>query len=81
MSARLHQFDGGFEETHLSPRATDLAMFGMALSFVELKYCTEGEAYLQDLTKRFPRSSLVEKANRKIKEIRKIKRNKKLCMT
>jgi tol-pal system protein YbgF len=61
--------------------ATDAAMFGMALSFVELKYCTEGEAYLQDLTKRFPRSPLVDKAQKKIKELKKMKRNKKLCMT
>jgi tol-pal system protein YbgF len=61
--------------------AADGAMYGMALAFVELKYCTEGEAYLQDLTKRFPRSPLVDKANKKVKEIRKIKRNKKLCMT
>ena len=61
--------------------ATDAAMYGMAHSFLELKYCTEGEAYLQDLTKRFPRSPLVEKAKKKIKELKKIKRNKKLCMT
>lgn len=61
--------------------ATDAAMYGMAHSFIELKYCTEGEAYLQDLTKRFPRSPLVEKAKQRIKEIKKIKRNKKLCMT
>jgi tol-pal system protein YbgF len=61
--------------------ATDAAMFGMALSFVELKYCTEGEAYLQDLLKRFPNSTLKEKAQKKIKEVKKMKRNKKLCMT
>jgi tol-pal system protein YbgF len=61
--------------------AVDGAMYGMALAFVELKYCTEGEAYLQDLTKRYPRSALVEKAHKKIREIRKVKRNKKLCMT
>jgi outer membrane protein assembly factor BamD (BamD/ComL family) len=56
-------------------------MFGMALSFIELKYCTEGEAYLQDLTRRFPRSPLVDKAQKKVKELKKLKRNKKLCMT
>jgi tol-pal system protein YbgF len=61
--------------------ALDGAMYGMALAFAELKYCTEGEAYLQDLMKRFPRSPLIEKAGKKIKEIRKNKRNKKLCMT
>jgi tol-pal system protein YbgF len=61
--------------------ATDLAMFGMALSFIELKYCTEGEAYLQDLLKRFPTSTLKDKAQKKIKEVKKVKRNKKVCMT
>ena len=61
--------------------AIDGAMYGMALAFVELKYCTEGEAYLQELLKRFPRSPLVDKASRKVKDIRKIKRNRRLCMT
>ena len=61
--------------------ATDSAMFGMGLSFVELKYCTEGEAYLQDLLKRFPGSALKDKAQKKIKEVKKVKRNKKVCMT
>jgi tol-pal system protein YbgF len=61
--------------------ATDAAMFGMALSFIELKYCTEGEAYLQDMLKRFPNSTLKEKAQKKIKEVKKMKRNKKVCMT
>lgn len=61
--------------------ATDGAMYGMALSFVELKYCTEGEAYLSDMIKRFPRSQLIEKAKKKIKEVKRSKRNKKLCMT
>ena len=61
--------------------ATDAAMFGMALSFIELKYCTEGEAYLQDLLKRFPGSALKDKAQKKIKEVKKVKRNKKVCMT
>ena len=61
--------------------ATDAAMYGMALAFVELKYCTEGEAYLQELLKQFPKSPLVEKAQKKVKEIKKIKKNKKLCLT
>ena len=56
-------------------------MFGMALSFIELKYCTEGEAYLQDLLKRFPGSALKDKAQKKISEVKKVKRNKKVCMT
>jgi tol-pal system protein YbgF len=61
--------------------AVDGAMYGMALAFVELKYCTEGEAYLQELIKRFPRSAMVEKAGKKLKEVRKIKKNRRLCMT
>jgi len=61
--------------------ATDAAMFGMAHAFIELKYCTEGEAYLQDMLKRFPGTALKEKAQKKIKELKKLKRNKKVCMT
>jgi tol-pal system protein YbgF len=61
--------------------AGDGAMYGMAFSFVELKYCTEGEAFLQDMVKRYPRSPLVDKAKKKLRELKRIKRNRRLCQT
>jgi tol-pal system protein YbgF len=55
------------------------AMWLLAQSFVELKFCGDARVLLQDLEKRFPRSGRVKDAKVKMRELQKIGRDKRLC--
>jgi tol-pal system protein YbgF len=55
------------------------AMWLLAQSFVELKFCGDARVLLQDLEKRYPRSSRVKDVKVKLRELQKISRDKRLC--
>jgi tol-pal system protein YbgF len=55
------------------------AMWLLAQSFVELKFCSDAKVLLQDLERRYPRSSRIKDAKVKLRELQKIGRDKRLC--
>jgi tol-pal system protein YbgF len=55
------------------------AMWLLGQSFVELKFCSDARVLLQDLERRYPRSSRVKDAKVKLRELQKIARDKRLC--
>jgi tol-pal system protein YbgF len=55
------------------------AMWLLAQSFVELKFCGDARVLLQDLEKRYPRSSRVKDVKVKLRELQKIAKDKRLC--
>jgi tol-pal system protein YbgF len=55
------------------------AMWLLAQSFVELKFCGDARVLLQDLEKRYPRSSRVKDVKVKLRELQKISKDKRLC--
>ena len=55
------------------------AMWLLSQSFVELKFCSDARVLLQDLEKRYPRSSRIKDVKVKLKELQKIGRDKRLC--
>ena len=55
------------------------AMWLLAQSFVELKFCSDARVLLQDLEKRYPRSSRVKDVKVKLRELQKIGKDKRLC--
>jgi TolA-binding protein len=55
------------------------AMWLLAQSFVELKFCGDARVLLQDLEKKFPRSPRVKDARVKLRELQKIAKDKRLC--
>jgi len=55
------------------------AMWLLAQSFVELKFCSDARVLLQDLEKRFPRSGRVKDVKVKLRELQKIGKDKRLC--
>ena len=63
------------------PRAPEVAeaMYQMAESFIALKFCGDAKATLQDMVKRYPRHPRVAKAKARLRDLRKISRNKNLC--
>jgi TolA-binding protein len=63
------------------PRSAEVpeAMYAMAESFSELKFCSDALGLLQDLTKRYPKSARTSEAKKKIRELQKNRRDKRLC--
>lgn len=55
------------------------AMWLLAQSFVELKFCSDAKVLLQDMEKRYPRSGRVKDVKVKLRELQKIGRDKRLC--
>jgi tol-pal system protein YbgF len=55
------------------------AMWLLAQSFVELKFCSDARVLLQDLEKRYPRSGRVKDVKVKLRELQKISKDKRLC--
>jgi tol-pal system protein YbgF len=55
------------------------AMWLLAQSFVELKFCSDARVILQDLEKRYPRSGRVKDVKVKLRELQKIGKDKRLC--
>lgn len=61
-----------------SPQVPE-AMFQLGLSFVELRFCGDARAILQDLAKRYPKSNRSSEARARIKDITKMSKDRKLC--
>lgn len=55
------------------------AMWLLGQSFVELKFCSDARVLLQDLERRYPRSSRIKDVKVKLRELQKIGRDKRLC--
>jgi TolA-binding protein len=55
------------------------AMWLLAQSFVELKFCSDARVLLQDMEKRYPRSNRIKDVKVKLRELQKIGRDKRLC--
>lgn len=56
------------------------AMWLMAQAYVELKFCRDASALLQDLNRRFPRSKRNAESRTRLKEIQRLLRDKKACI-
>ena len=54
-------------------------MWQIAQSFVDLKFCTDARALLQDLLRRYPRTPRVSDAKSRLREIQKMSRDKGAC--
>lgn len=63
------------------PRAAEVpeAMWLLAESFIELKFCSDARVLLQDITKRYPKSNRANDVKQKLRELQKIARDKKFC--
>lgn len=59
--------------------SVDDAFFKNGQAFFKLKYCTDGRVFLQELIRRFPRSSLLAEARKLLDEIDKAKKNRSKC--
>lgn len=57
----------------------DRAFWKNGLSFLKLKYCTDARVFLQEMIRRFPRSSLVPDARKALNEIEKSKKDRSKC--
>jgi TolA-binding protein len=55
------------------------AMWLLAQSDIELKFCTDARQILQDLARRYPKSPRVADVRIKLRELQKISRDKRLC--
>jgi tol-pal system protein YbgF len=72
------QFQKVLDNYKSSPEVPE-AMFLLAQSYVELKFCSDARIILQDLEKRYPRSGRVKDARVKLRELQKIGKDKRLC--
>ena len=66
-------------DTYKSAPERAEALWLLAQSFVELKFCGDARVLLQDLEKNYPRSSRVKDAKVKLRELQKISKDKRLC--
>jgi tol-pal system protein YbgF len=55
------------------------AMWLLAQSYVELHFCSDAKQILQDLTRRYPKSSRVADVKVKLRELQRIAKDKRLC--
>lgn len=74
----IGEFQKVFDKYPDSRRA-DEALFRAGESAEGLKWCTDARAYYGVLVQRYPKSSLVARAKKKITDIAKIARDKKKC--
>jgi TolA-binding protein len=72
------EFQKVLDAYRTSPEVPE-AMWLLAQSFVELKFCSDAKVLLQDLEKRYPRSSRIKDVKVKLRELQKISRDKRLC--
>ena len=56
------------------------AMWLMAEAYVDLKFCRDATALLQDLGRRYPRSPRVNDARSKLKEVQRLLKDKRACI-
>ena len=63
------------------PRSSEVpeAMWQLAEAFVALKFCGDAKAMLQDLAKRYPKSPRAAQARKRLREVQRMLRDKKLC--
>jgi TolA-binding protein len=54
-------------------------MWLLGQAFVDLKFCTDAKAYLQDMVKRYPRSPRASEAKARIRDLQKMARDKRAC--
>jgi TolA-binding protein len=57
-----------------SPEVPD-AMWSLAMTFTQLKFCTDAKALLGDLVKRYPKSPRASDARAQLKQIAKLPRS------
>jgi TolA-binding protein len=62
-----------------SPEVAE-AMWLMAEAYVDLKFCRDAAALLQDLGRRYPRSPRANDAKAKVKEVQRLMKDKKACI-
>jgi TolA-binding protein len=73
------QYNRVLEGFPKSPEVPE-AMWLMASAYVDLKFCRDASALLQDLGRRYPRSARVNDAKAKLKEVQKLMKDKKACI-
>jgi TolA-binding protein len=56
------------------------AMWLMAQAYVDLKFCRDATALLQDLGRRYPKSPRANEAKSRLKDVQKLLRDKKACI-
>jgi TolA-binding protein len=63
------------------PRAPEVpeAMWQLAEAFVVLKFCSDAKAMYQDLARRYPKSPRAAQTKVRLRDLRKIARDKQLC--
>lgn len=66
-------------DAHRNAPEVPEAMWLLAQSFVELKFCSDAKVLLQDLEKRYPRSGRIKDVKVKLRELQRIGRDKRLC--
>jgi TolA-binding protein len=54
-------------------------MWLLGQAFYDLKFCTDARALLQDLVRRYPKSSRTSEAKGRIRELQKMAHDKKAC--
>jgi len=56
------------------PRAAEVpeAMWGLSRAFVQLRFCSDARALLDDLVKRYPKSPAAAEAQKEIRALRKM---------
>jgi TolA-binding protein len=61
-----------------SPEVAE-AMWQMAQSYVELKFCTDARALLQDMLRRYPRSTRANDARNRMRDLQRMLKDKRAC--
>ena len=56
------------------------AMWLMAQAYIDLKFCRDATALLQDLGRRYPKSPRANEAKNRLKDVQKLLRDKKACI-
>lgn len=77
-SQALSYFQKVITAHRASPSVPD-AMWFLAQSFVELKFCLDAKALLNDLRVRYPRSPRAAEARSRLKDLQRMLKDKRLC--
>jgi TolA-binding protein len=56
------------------------AIWLLGQAYMDLKFCKDAKAMFQELTKRYPRSSRVNEAKERLRDLQKMARDKKACI-
>jgi TolA-binding protein len=66
-------------DTYRTASEVPEAMWLLGQAFYDLRFCTDARALLQDMVRRYPKSSRANEAKSRIRELQKMARDKKAC--